>query len=60
MATEYADVWIDYGPLLYASLGFDTTNTLLVQSGWITTVVFGNVINAIAVDRFGRRPLLRK
>ena len=47
----------NYGPSLYAGLGYDTTNTLLIQSGWITTIIFGNVINTIALDKFGRRPL---
>lgn len=47
----------NYGPSLYAGLGYNTTNTLLIQSGWITTIIFGNIINTIALDRFGRRPL---
>ena len=52
--------FIDYGPSLYAGLGYNTKDTLLIQSGWITTIVFGNVINAFALDKFGRRPLLGK
>lgn len=47
----------NYGPLLYAGLGYDTTNTFLIQCGWITTIIFGNAINTLALDKFGRRPL---
>lgn len=47
----------NYGPSLYAGLGFDKTKTLLVQCGWITTIIFGNIINALVLDKFGRRPL---
>ncbi|KAJ9611200.1 hypothetical protein H2200_004383 [Cladophialophora chaetospira] len=48
----------NYGPSLYAGLGYNTTNTLLIQSGWITTIIVGNIINTLALDKFGRRPLL--
>lgn len=48
----------NYGPSLYASLGYGTTETLLIQSCWITTIVFGNILNAMALDKFGRRLLL--
>lgn len=48
----------NYGPSLYAGLGYGTTETLLIQSCWITTIVFGNIINAMALDKFGRRLLL--
>lgn len=48
----------NYGPSLYAGLGYSTTNTLLIQSCWITTIVFGNIVNAAALDKFGRRQLL--
>lgn len=47
----------NYGPSLYAGLGYNTTNTFLIQCGWITTIIFGNIINTIALDRFGRKPL---
>jgi hypothetical protein len=47
----------NYGASLYEGLGFNTTHTLLIQSGWITTVVFGNIVNTLALDKFGRRPL---
>lgn len=49
---------IDYGPSLYASLGFDTVQQLLIQCGWITVCPFGNWINAIVVDRVGRTRML--
>ncbi|CAG9992928.1 unnamed protein product, partial [Clonostachys byssicola] len=47
----------NYGSSLYAGLGYNTTNTLLIQSCWITTIIFGNVINTVALDKFGRKPL---
>jgi hypothetical protein len=47
----------NYGPSLYAGLGYNTTDTFLIQSGWITTIIFGNIINTVALDKFGRRPL---
>ncbi|RFU72858.1 mfs transporter, sp family, sugar:h+ symporter [Trichoderma arundinaceum] len=48
----------NYGPSLYASFGYGTAVTLLIQSGWITTIIFGNIANTLALDKFGRRPLL--
>ncbi|OQV08812.1 hypothetical protein CLAIMM_13028 isoform 2 [Cladophialophora immunda] len=50
----------NYGPSLYASLGFDTVNTLLIQAGWITVCPVGNWINALVVDKVGRTRLLSK
>jgi hypothetical protein len=50
----------DYGPLLYKSLGFDTLQQLLMACGWITIAPFGNLVNALVFDRFGRVHMLRK
>jgi len=44
--------------LLYSRLGFDTVQQLLIQGGWITVCPIGNLINALAVDRFGRTRML--
>lgn len=49
---------LDYGPLLYESLGFSAVPQLLVQCGWITVSPIGNSINALVVDRLGRTRLL--
>jgi hypothetical protein len=49
---------IDYGPLLYKSLGFSTVQQLLIQCGWITVAPIGNFVNAMVVDRIGRVPML--
>jgi hypothetical protein len=49
----------DYGPLLYSNLGFNTVQQLLIQSGWISVCPFGNWINALVVDKFGRTRMLR-
>lgn len=50
----------DYGPLLYANLGFDTVRQLIIQAGWISVSPFGNLINALVVDRVGRVKMLCK
>lgn len=48
----------DYGPMLYQSLGFGTVQQLLIQAGWISVCPFGNLINALLVDRLGRTRML--
>jgi hypothetical protein len=50
----------DYGPLLYSKLGFSTADSLIVQAGWITWGVIGNFINALLLDRVGRKWLMSK
>ena len=50
----------DYGPSLYAGLGYGTTQTLLIQCGWITSVAIGNIINASIIDKVGRKPVFCK
>jgi hypothetical protein len=48
----------DYGPLLYANLGFDTVRQLIIQAGWISFSPIGNAVNALIVDKVGRIKLL--
>ena len=48
----------NYGPGLYKSLGFTTVQTLVIQGGWITVCPFGNLFNALVVDKVGRTKLL--
>ncbi|KAK5100049.1 hypothetical protein LTR70_008011 [Exophiala xenobiotica] len=48
----------NYGPMLYSRLGFNTVQTLLIQSGWISVCPFGNWINAVLVDKLGRTRML--
>ncbi|KIX09803.1 uncharacterized protein Z518_00884 [Rhinocladiella mackenziei CBS 650.93] len=48
----------NYGPLLYANLGFDTVRQLIIQAGWISVSPFGNWLNALTMDRVGRVKML--
>lgn len=48
----------DYGPIIYSNLGFDTANSLIIQAGWITWGIIGNFINALLLDRAGRKWLM--
>jgi MFS family permease len=48
----------NYGPTIYASLGFDSEYQLIFQCGWISVGVLGNLIGALIMDFTGRRPLL--
>ncbi|KAL4875014.1 general substrate transporter [Aspergillus karnatakaensis] len=48
----------NYGPTLYASLGYGPANTLLLSAGWITEGLFANVLNAFLLDRVGRKWLM--
>ncbi|EHY54629.1 MFS-type transporter criB [Exophiala dermatitidis] len=48
----------NYGPSLYASLGFSTVPQLVIQGCWITVCPFGNLLNSLVVDRFGRTRML--
>ena len=54
------NVIADYGPFLYKKLGFSVVNQLLIQCGWISVCLFGNIFNAIVVDKVGRVRMLRK
>jgi hypothetical protein len=51
---------LDYGPLLYSNLGFNTLQQLLIQCGWITVAPFVGLFNSLIVDRVGRVKLLSK
>ncbi|KAF2404022.1 MFS general substrate transporter [Trichodelitschia bisporula] len=48
----------NYGPLLYASLGYDTHDQLALACGWITVGVIFNAVGASFMDKVGRRPLM--
>lgn len=48
----------NYGPTIYASLGYDSEYQLIFQCGWISVGVLGNLIGALIMDFTGRRPLL--
>ncbi|KAL5334412.1 general substrate transporter [Aspergillus crustosus] len=48
----------NYGPSLYASLGYGPADTLLLSGGWITEGLIANVLNAYLLDRVGRRWLM--
>ncbi|KAL6252541.1 hypothetical protein RBB50_000260 [Rhinocladiella similis] len=48
----------NYGPTIYAALGYDTKKQLDFQAGWVTMGVVANMVGALIVDKFGRRPLL--
>lgn len=48
----------NYGPTIYASLGFDTEYQLIFQCGWISVGIIFNLVGALIMDKTGRRPLL--
>ncbi|KIW88752.1 uncharacterized protein Z519_10799 [Cladophialophora bantiana CBS 173.52] len=48
----------NYGPTIYAALGYDTLYQLIFQCGWITVGIFGNLVGALIMDWTGRKPLL--
>ncbi|RVX70435.1 hypothetical protein B0A52_05934 [Exophiala mesophila] len=48
----------NYGPLLYSNLGFSTADSLIIQAGWITWGIIGNFINAVLLDKVGRKWLM--
>ncbi|KAH7020461.1 sugar transporter family protein [Ilyonectria destructans] len=49
---------INYGPSLYALLGYGQAETLMITAGWITLGFPCNIINANLLDVIGRRWLL--
>ena len=51
-------VWNNYGPTIYANLGYDTEYQLIFQCGWISVGIVFNAVGALLMDRTGRRPLL--
>jgi MFS family permease len=48
----------NYGPTIYAALGYDTEYQLIFQCGWISVGILGNILGALIMDFTGRRPLL--
>ncbi|OAL40054.1 hypothetical protein AYO20_00472 [Fonsecaea nubica] len=48
----------NYGPTIYAALGYDTLYQLIFQCGWITVGIIGNLVGALIMDWTGRKPLL--
>jgi len=48
----------NFGPFLYKKLGFTVVKQLLIQCGWISVCLLGNIFNAIVVDRVGRVRML--
>lgn len=48
----------NYGPSLYSKLGFNAANSLIIQAGWISFGIFGNYLNALLLDLFGRKWLM--
>lgn len=48
----------NYGPTLYAALGYGTRDQLALQCGWITVGIIFNAVGAAIMDRTGRKPLL--
>ncbi|KAL1625891.1 hypothetical protein SLS56_007130 [Neofusicoccum ribis] len=45
----------NYGPSLYASIGFGSRDQLLLQAGWISVGIIGNFVNALLLDHAGRK-----
>ncbi|GJC92665.1 High-affinity glucose transporter [Colletotrichum higginsianum IMI 349063] len=50
----------NYGPSLYASLGFSETNQLILAASWISFGVLCNYLNAKLLDWIGRRLCMGK
>ena len=48
----------NYGPILYAGLGYSTVMQLILQGAWISVCPFGNLFNALVVDKTGRTRLM--
>lgn len=48
----------NYGPTIYASLGYATRDQLALQCGWITVNIVGALFGASIMDRVGRRWLV--
>jgi sugar porter (SP) family MFS transporter len=48
----------NYGPELYASLGYGSADQLIIAGGWITVALFGNAFNSYFLDRLGRTRFL--
>ncbi|KAF2107746.1 general substrate transporter [Lophiotrema nucula] len=48
----------NYGPTLYATLGYGTKQQLEFQCGWITVGIIFNAVGALFMDKVGRKPLM--
>lgn len=48
----------NYGVVLFMSLGLSSYVPLLLLATWVTIGLFGNVITALYIDRWGRRKFL--
>lgn len=48
----------NYGPTIYASLGFDTNKQLLYQIGWCVVALGTGFMSFVLIDRFPRNKLL--
>lgn len=48
----------NYGPTIYASLGFDVNTQFIYQIGWITLSLGGGLISPLIIDRVARNKLL--
>jgi MFS family permease len=57
-SNQHVLVLNNYGPTIYASLGFDTEYQLIFQCGWISVGIIFNLVGALIMDWTGRRPLL--
>jgi sugar porter (SP) family MFS transporter len=51
-------VIVNYGPIIYASLGFDTDKQLIYQGGWIIVGFAGGLFSLVLVDLVSRPHLL--
>ncbi|OAL20288.1 hypothetical protein AYO22_09000 [Fonsecaea multimorphosa] len=47
-----------YGPSLYAALGFNVKQSLILQCGWIAGSIPAAIIGVTLCDRFGRKPFI--
>ncbi|EXJ61031.1 hypothetical protein A1O7_05184 [Cladophialophora yegresii CBS 114405] len=48
----------NYGPTIYASLGFDVNTQFVYQIGWITLSLGGGLLSFLIIDRVARPKLL--
>lgn len=47
-------------PLLFAGLGYDSTEQFGLTVAWLSTCIIGAFIGGLFVDQYGRRPFMRK
>lgn len=50
-------VIVNYGPIIYSTLGFDTNKQLIYQGGWILTGLAGGLVSLFIVDMISRPKL---